>query len=71
MIDIQHIITSAINRELQKRSLSQNKMASEIGISQTHLNDVISGRKSLGIKSLECLLSARPDWIDLIDPRKN
>jgi len=71
MINIQHIITNAITRELNQRSLSQNKMASEIGISQTHLNDVISGRKNLGIKFLESILAARPDWIDLIDQRKN
>jgi transcriptional regulator with XRE-family HTH domain len=63
MIDLNPIIEK-IEAELQSKT--QDELAGELGIAQTTLSAIIRGTRTLGFKSLDAILNARPQWVDLV-----
>ena len=60
-------IIDAIKDEISRLSISEAEMARRLNVPQSSLHRILAGNRGLGVNLLERILSARPDWYELLN----
>lgn len=60
-------IIEAIKTERKEKSLSVRAMALDLGLNQQTLDRILKGQRSMGAKSFEIVMQARPHWWILLN----
>jgi len=60
-------IIDQIRQEIYTQAISEAEMARDLGIPQSTLNRILTGKRNLGSRVAAQILKARPSWIKLIN----